>query len=129
MAWETVQLKGNALGRNTPSISVGHKRLALNKAACELMETKKRNYRYVQFMEDSKNANIIGIRFWKGNANLHCIPVKEKLIDGKPVGGLEVANANLMRQLFGDTADQTSVKKYRVKKDENHPHVLIVFRS
>ena len=129
MAWVTVQIEEKELGKNIPSVSVGHKKLSLNKAACDLMDTKRENYKYVQFMEDDKNLNIVGIRFWNKNANLNCIPIKEKIVDGKTVGGLEIANANLMKRVFGDVADKTSVTKYRVKRDDDDAHVLIVFRS
>lgn len=129
MAWITVQIEEKEFGRNIPYVSVGHKRLSMNIATCELMDTERENYQYVQFMEDDKNPNIIGIRFWKKNANPNCVPLKQKTLNDKPVGGLDVVNANLMKRLFGDVADKNTVTKYRVKRDEDDAHVLIVFKS
>ena len=129
MAWITVKINEEELGRSIPSVSVGHKRLSINKAACELMDVDREQYKYVQFMEDDKNPNLVGIRFWNKNANPDCVPLKKKIVDGAPVGGIDVANANLMKRVFGNISDSPTITKYRVKRDEDDAHVLVVFKT
>ena len=129
MAWITVKINEEELGRSIPSVSVGHKRLSMNKAACKLMDVDREQYKYVQFMEDDKNPNLVGIRFWNKNANPDCVPLKKKIVDGVPIGGIDVANANLMKRVFGNISDSPKITKYRVKRDEDDAHVLVVFKT
>ena len=129
MAWVTIKIKEEELGRSIPYVSVGHKRLSLNKAACELMDVDREQYKYVQFMEDDKNPNLIGIKFYNKNAHPDCVPLKKKVVEGTPVGGIDVANANLMKKIFGSISASNTVVKYRVKRDENDARVLVIFKS
>ncbi len=124
MAWEAVKIGEEQLGRNIPAVSIGHKRLSLNIAACELINQKKENFAYVQFYTDKDNPTAVAMRFWKDARNEYCVPLKQKEVNGKSVGGVEVANANLVKSIFGDVADKKTVTHYRVHMEDKYLMVI-----
>lgn len=124
MGWETVKIGEEQLGRNIPSVSIGHKRLSMNVAACDLINQKKENFQYVQFMTDRQRPGVVAMRFWKYE-NSDCVPLSRKEDKtGKPVGGLEVVNANLLKSLFGKIADSNSTTKFKVHLEGNYVMVI-----
>lgn len=126
MAWEAVRIGEEQLGRNIPAVSVGHQRLALNIAACELINQKKENFTHVQFYTDKNNPTQVAMRFWKDARNEYCVLLKQKESNGKPVGGIEVVNANLMKTIFGDVATKKTVTHYRVHLDAKDKYLMII---
>ena len=126
MGWEAVKIGENQLGRNIPTISVGRKRLALSKSACGLINQEKEKFQYVQFYTDKDNPTAVAMRFWKDARNEYCVPLKQKKIDGKEVGGLEVANANLLKSIFGPVADKEGTTHYRVHMDRTDKYLMVI---
>jgi len=126
MAWETVKIGEKQLGRNIPTISVGRKRLALSKSACALIDQEKEKFQYVQFYLDKDNPTAVAMRFWKDPRNDNCVPLKQKKIDGKDVGGLEVANANLLKTIFGPVAEKEGTTHYRVHMDRTDKYLMVI---
>lgn len=124
MAWEAVKIGEEQLGRNIPSVSIGHKRLGLNISACELINQKKENFSFVQFYKDKDNPTQIAMRFWKDQKNEYCVPLKQKTLNGKSVGGLEVVNANLIKSIFGEVADRRTVTHYRVHLEDKYLMII-----
>lgn len=126
MAWVSVSIGEEQLGRNLPAVSIGHKRLSLNIAACDLIDQKNEHFTHVQFYQDNKNPKRIAMRFWKKPANDYCVPLSQKMNNGKAVGGLDVVNARLMQTLFGEIANNTTVTKYRVHLDDTDKYLLVI---
>ena len=126
MAWEAVKIGEEQLGRNIPSVSIGHKRLSLNIAACDLVNQKKENFTHVQFYTDKDNPTAVAMRFWKDARNEYCVPLKQKELNGKAVGGVEVVNANLMKSIFGDVADKNTVTHYRVHLEGKDKYLMVI---
>ena len=124
MSWETVKIGEEQLGRNIPSVSIGHKRLSMNVAACELINQKKEKFQYVQFLTDKQRPGVVAMRFWKFE-NDDCVPLSQKEDKtGKTVGGLEVVNANLLKSLFGKISEENTVTKFKVHLEGNYVMVI-----
>ena len=124
MAWESVKIGEEQLGRNIPAVSVGHNRLSLNKSGCDLINQEVEKFAFVQFYTDKDNPTAVAMRFWKDNRNDYCVPIKQKTSKGKIVGGLEVVNANLLKTIFGDVAAKDSVVHYRVHMEDKYFMVI-----
>ena len=123
MAWDTYKISEDQMGRNMPAISIGHNRLGINVAACELLNQKKEQFTHVQFLTDKQRPKSIGMRFWKYETN-DCVPLSQKENKGKPIGGLEVVNALLLKEIFPKYADKKTVTKFKVHSEGNY--ILVI---
>ena len=80
----------------------------------------------MQFYTDKDNPTAVAMRFWKERRNEYCVPLKQKVLNGKPVGGLEVANANLLKTIFGPVADKEGTTHYRVHMDRTDKYLMVI---
>lgn len=124
MGWKAVRIGEEQLGRNIPAVSVGHLRLSLNISACDLLNQRTEKFTHVQFYTDDDNPTVVAMRFWKEARNEFCVPLKQKELKGKPVGGVEVVNGNLLKSIFGDVAAKNTVTHYRVHMEEKYLMVI-----
>lgn len=126
MSFKTIVINEEMFGRNIPTASIGRERLSLSVSACDLIGIREKDYKYVEFMRDTVNENIIGLRFWNKNANDNCVLVKQKTDNGKKIGGIEIANKQLLESIFGDVANGNTITRFRVKKYELSPYILLI---
>ena len=128
-SWKIVEISEEQYGKVIPYVSIGHNRLAFNKAACDLIDVRRSDYKFVQFLKDDSNPNVIGVRFWReeyGKAITNSIPLIQKENKGKPVGGVDVANSYLLKDLFGSVSSKNTATRFRVRKDDTSPHILVI---
>lgn len=126
MSFKSIEIRKELFGRNIPTASIGHQRLSLSVSACDLIGIREKDYKYVEFMNDTSNENIIGLRFWNRCANDNCVLVKQKVDNGKKIGGIEIANKQLLESIFGDVANCNTITRFRVKKYEMSPYILLI---
>jgi hypothetical protein len=128
-SWKVVEINEEQYGNTIPYVSIGHNRLAFNKAACDLIGIREGNLQYAHFLRTESNPSIIGIRFRaEGNERelSNSVPIIQKEVKGKPVGGIDIANSILLRDIFGKVVTKSSVTRFRVRKDETFSHFLVV---
>lgn len=126
MSLKPIELKEEMFGRNIPTASIGHERISLSVSACNLIGIREKDYKYVEFLKDTENENIVGLRFWNKHANDNCVLVKQKVDNGKKIGGIEIANKQLLESIFGDVANCNTITRFRVKKYEMSPYILLI---
>ena len=134
MDWEVVKVRDSL--RNAPRIasrsvayaSVGFGRLALNTAACELID----NYEQCKFVEllrgRHKNKACVGVRFLSPlETSPDAMPIRRRTRNGVPTGGVDIHGKRIMEELFGPAASASKSTRYSVEKDNRNDNVLIIF--
>ena len=127
--WKIIEIKEEQYGKVIPYVSIGHNRLAFNKAASDLIDARRSDYKFVQFLKDESNSNVIGVRFWREEYEKtisNSIPLIQKESKGKPIGGIDIANTYLLKDIFGPVVTNRSVSRFRVRKDDTSPHILVI---
>lgn len=113
--WEIVDLKQAVRSSGKPLASIGQGRLALNAAACDLINNIY-DYEWVTIMQSKERGRVIeiGLRFsnQKESNSLHVARRKYK---GKNVGGLNINSRQLVKKYFGETKEP-STSRYSVEK-------------
>lgn len=128
-SWKIIEISDEQYGKVTPYVSIGHNRLAFNKAASDLIDVRRSDYRFVQFLKDETNPNVIGVRFWREEYERtisNSIPLIQKESKGKPIGGIDIANTYLLRDIFGPVVTNNKVTRFRDRKDDTCPHILVI---
>lgn len=116
MNWETVKIENANKGRTMPYASVGFGRISLSAAACELLGDYNQ-YKYVEFLTARENGKLrIGIKFLKEDTSNSITIKRRKQKDGKPVGGMDIAQKNAVEKLFGITGTANKATRFDVKK-------------
>lgn len=126
MAWEIVKVPASSRGSNTPYASIGHGRLSLSVAACELIDDYDK-FQYVNLMTDRINNKLcVGVQFVE-EATTNSIKIGRKQQKGKKVGGVEISNRIVMENLFGLAASAKETTRYAVKKDDTLDNFLVIY--
>ena len=128
-SWKIIEIKEEQYGKVIPYVSIGHNRMAFNKAASDLIDVRRSDYKYAQFLKDETNPNVIGVRFWREEYERsisNCIPHIQKESKGKPIGGIDIANSYLLKDIFGSVVTNKTVTRFRVRKDDTSPHILVI---
>ena len=128
-SWKIIEIKEEQYGKVIPYVSIGHNRMAFNKAASDLIDVRRSDYKYAQFLKDETNPNVIGVRFWREEYERsisNCIPLIQKESKGKPIGGIDIANSYLLKDIFGSVVTNKTVTRFRVRKDDTSPHILVI---
>lgn len=134
MDWEVVKVRdslrnaGRAGGRTTPYASIGFGRIALNTAACELID----NYEQCKFVEllrgRHKNKACVGVRFLSPlETSVDAMPIRRRVHKGVPTGGVDIHGKRIMEELFGPAASASKSTRYSVEKDNRNDNILIIF--
>ena len=103
--------------------------MCFNKAACDLINVRNNGYRFAQFLVNEENKNLIGVRFWKAEYESkisNSVPLMQKESKGKPIGGVDIANSNLLKAIFGLVVANKNTTKFRVRRDEIFDHTLVI---
>lgn len=127
--WKIIEISEEQYGKIIPYVSIGHNRLAFNKAASDLIDVRRSDYKFVQFLRDDNNPNVIGVRFWREEYEKtisNSIPLIQKESKGKPIGGIDIANTYLLKDIFGSVVTNKTVSRFRVRKDDTSPHILVI---
>lgn len=129
MAWKTVKIDAKKVVRGTPTASIGHGKISLNVAACNLIDDNKQ-YNHVELQDNPEFPGAVGILFLK-EATENSIVIKrkttkdEKTKESKTVGGIEIFSKAHMEKLFGEKIGTAKVTtKYSVTKEE--PNFLVL---
>ena len=134
MDWEVVKVRDSLrnsariASRSIPYASVGFGRIALNTAACELID----NYEQCKFVEllrgRHKNKACVGVRFLSPlETSPDAMPVRRRTRNGEPTGGVDIHGKRIMEELFGPAASASKSTRYSVEKDNRNDNVLIIF--
>ena len=87
-------------------------------------------YTVAQFLTSPYNPDVIGVRFWKQqyeDSLEHCVPlIQKESKDGKPIGGVDIANSRFLETLFGSVVTNNTVTRYRVRRDDDCAHILVI---
>jgi len=131
MKWEVVKVQDDVhprSGRVIPYASVGFGRISLNTAACSLIDNYGQ-YQYVELLKGrQKNKLCIGVRFLKENERTqNALPVRRRMREGAPTGGVDINGKKIVETLFGPAASASKSTKYNVAKDNDEENVLIIF--
>ena len=128
--WEIVKIDEELYGKSIPYVSIGHNRMAFNKAAYDLIDGRRNGYTVAQFLTSPYNPDVIGVRFWKQqyeDSLGHCVPlIQKESKDGKPIGGVDIANSRFLETLFGSVVSNNTVTRYRVRRDDDCAHILVI---
>lgn len=128
-SWKIIEISEEQYGKVIPYVSIGHNHLAFNKAASDLIDVRRSDYRFAQFLKDESNPNIIGVRFWREEyvrTITNSVPLKQKESKGKPIGGIDIGNSYLLKDIFGSVVTNNIVTRFRVRKDDTSPHILVI---
>ena len=125
MNWETIEIGKKTHVEGIPFASVGHGRMALSAAACELVANYG-NYHYVKLLRAKENGKTIWAVLFLMEKEDNCLPLKRKTVKGKVIGGIEVTDRTALREMFGDQTDSKSVKRFDVSVDSKNPKLLVI---
>lgn len=127
--WKVFEISEEQYGKGIPYVSIGHNRLCFNKAACDLINVRNNGYKFAQFLVTEDNKNLIGVRFWKAEYETkiaNSIPLMQKESKGKPIGGVDIANSNLLKAIFGPIVTNENTTRFRVRREEILDHTLVI---
>ena len=131
MKWEIVKVHGNEkkrYGHSVPHASVGFGRISINTAACDLIENN-HQYQYAELLKGrQRNKLCIGIRFLTEEEKTpYAIPLRRRLRNGLPTGGVNIHGKQVLEELFGPAASASKSTVYNVAKDDGNDNILIIF--
>ena len=112
-SWKIIEISEEQYGKVIPYVSIGHNRLAFNKAACDLIDLRHSDYKFAQFLREEGNQNIIGVRFWREEYERtisNSVPLIQKESKGKAIGGIDIANSYLLKDIFGSVVTNNKVR-------------------
>lgn len=122
MAWNIVKVERNGKSRGMPSASVGHGRIGINVSACNLLDDYEK-YNCVELLTDPDRPYIVGICFLEESTKTS-VQIKRKKIDGKVVGGIDIASKSHVEKLFGVAGTQSKTTNYSITKEEDN--ILVI---
>lgn len=128
-SWKIIEFNEEQYGKTIPYASIGHNRLAFNKAACDLIDVRRSDYKHAQFLRDENNPNVIGVRFWREEYEKtisNSVPLLQKENKGKPIGGIDIANSYLLKDIFGSVVTSNTVTRFKVRRDDTSSHILVI---
>ena len=131
MKWEVVKVQSNErtrVGRSVPYVSVGFGRIALNTAACALIDNYEQ-YQYAELLKGrQRNKLCIGVRFLREEEKTpHALRLRRRLREGVPAGGFDIHGNQIMEELFCPAASASKSTRYNVAKDDDSDNILIIF--
>lgn len=113
MEWQIVPVKQDG-GRTAPFVSIGRGSLEFNATAADLVKDVG-NYKYAQILKaKDKGKVIIGVKFLE-EPEEECIPIKRKVVDGKTIRGMTVANKGIVEELFGKDGSNNGRSRKKVE--------------
>ncbi|MFR1435743.1 MAG: hypothetical protein ACLSS9_11010 [Acutalibacteraceae bacterium] len=115
MAWEVVKVTQESKCSAVPCASIGYGRLALNVAACELLENYE-DYKFVELLTDPSRPSTYGVRFLKINTENSIAIRRNRTKNGKLIGGLEIPSKHHMEKMFGIIGTQNKTTRFNVIK-------------
>lgn len=118
MEWKIFELKESG-GRTAPFVSIGRGTLDFSQAACELINDSGK-YKYAQILTGKEGGKTVAaVRFLEEYAE-NCIPIKRKVVNGKPIAGMTVRNKDAIERLFGKDGANKGMVRHKVEPvDEN----------
>ena len=112
MEWEVFTLKQTG-GRTAPFVSIGRGTLDFSQAACELVNDTGK-YKYAQILTaKEKGKAVVGVKFLTDYEE-NSIPIKRKIVNGKPVAGMTVRNKDAIERLFGKDGANKGMVRHQV---------------
>lgn len=124
LIWETVTIKQHKKNIKTPMVSVGHGRMIINTAACNLINNIF-DYEWADIVQAKRNSEIVflGIKFTKIplTNSLHVRTIQKK---GSELKSLVINSQELVRIFFGEKALRNSTTRYSVTLKEDNTLVV-----
>ena len=131
MDWEVVKIKKTERrvnSRSMPYASIGFGRIALNTAACELIDNFQVSKEIELLRGRHKNKVCVGVRFLTPlETSKDSLPIRRRIRNGVPSGGVDIHGKRVLEDLFGPAASASKSTKYSVEKDERNDNILIIY--
>ena len=131
MKWEVVKIQANeksASRRSEAYASIGFGRISINTSACSLIGDYD-EYKYAEFLRGRQNNKLcIGVRFLREDERTpFAMPLRRRLRNGIPTGGVDIHGKKVLEDLFGPVASASKTTRFSVVKDNDSENIIIIF--